>query len=185
MLTPETWISAAIERLMLYGVDSIRVDVLAKEMSVTRGSFYWHFKDRDELLRRVLKAWQDGATEALIAKFEEQHHEEPLLLVKDLLSLPFRGRAAKRAASIELAIRAWARSDETARQAVEDVDSRRIAYIAQVFSALGFGIKDARSRAFALYAYTVTESLLTGQGSEAQSTERSAFMEKMLLSVPK
>lgn len=179
-LTPDDWIAAATERLVHHGADSIRVDVLAKEMGASRGSFYWHFKDRDELLQRVLTAWRDQATEQLIERFEREH-DDPRQLLRDLLSLPFRGKAARRAASIELAIRAWARSDTMARHAVEDVDSRRIAYIAQVFSALGFPIREARARAFALYAYEVAESLLSAQGTEGQKAERSRMMEALLL----
>lgn len=180
LLTPDDWIAAATERLVLHGADAVRVDVLAREMGASRGSFYWHFKDREELLQRVLKAWRDQATEQLIERFERQH-ADPQRLLRELLSLPFRGQAARRAANIELAIRAWARRDPIARQAVDDVDARRIAYIAQVFSALGFGIREARARAFALYAYEVAESLLSAQGTEGQKRERSQMMEALLL----
>jgi AcrR family transcriptional regulator len=179
-LTPEDWLAAATERLVHHGADSIRIDVLAKEMGASRGSFYWHFKDRDALLQRVLTAWRDQATEQLIDRFEREH-TEPRELLRSLLSLPFRGKAARRAANIELAIRAWARSDTMARHAVDDVDSRRIAYIAQVFSALGFPIREARARAFALYAYEVAESLLFAQGTDAQKAERSQMLERLLL----
>ena len=64
-LTPEAWIDAATEVLVDQGIDHVRVDVLATQLQVTRGSFYWHFRDREDLLRRVLKAWQERATEAL------------------------------------------------------------------------------------------------------------------------
>ena len=50
-LTPERWIEAATEVLVDHGIDSVRVDVLAQQLQVTRGSFYWHFRDREELLR--------------------------------------------------------------------------------------------------------------------------------------
>ena len=88
--------------------------------------------------------------------------------------------AAERAARIELAIRAWARRDDIARQAVDEADASRIAYIAQVFSALGFGIAEARQRAFLLYAYVVGESQMPTQGTAAQRQERCRFVERML-----
>jgi len=53
-----------------------------------------------------------------------------------------------------------------ARQAVDEVDERRISDHAQVFSALGFSISEARSRAFTLYAHEVAESLLSNQGTK-------------------
>lgn len=179
-LTPENWIDSAIELLVDHGVDAVRVDVLAKQIGVTRGSFYWHFKDRDDLLKSVLNAWRDAATEQIIKRFDNRH-SDPRALIKELISLPFRGQRARRAASIELAIRGWARRDPMARQAVDEVDERRISYHAQLFSALGFPIAEARARAFALYAYEVAESVLSNQGNDAQKAERSALVERLIL----
>jgi AcrR family transcriptional regulator len=179
-LTPDDWIKGATVQLTDAGIDAVRVDVLAKTLGVTRGSFYWHFKDRDDLLRSVLNAWRDAATEQIIVRFERKH-ADPRLLLKELISLPFRGRSAQRAARIELAIRAWARRDAMARQAVDEVDERRISYHAQLFSSLGFDIPEARARAFALYAYEVAESILSNQGSAAQKTERRELVERLLL----
>ena len=105
-----------------------------------------------------------------------EEHADAVAQLRDVLSLPFRGRAATRAARIELAIRAWARRDAMARQAVDEADASRIGYIAQVFSSLGFSIAEARARAFLLYAYEVAESVLRQQGSPAQKAERRTLM---------
>jgi len=178
-LTPADWIAAATALLVDKGIDAVRIDVLAKSLAVTRGSFYWHFADRAGLLGSVLQAWRDAATEQVIRRFEGQEHD-PQALIAELIGLPFRGRAAQRAARVELAIRAWARRDALARQAVDEVDARRIAYIAQCFSALGFAIAEARARAFMLYAYELAESLLAGQGTAAQKKERSALVQRLV-----
>jgi AcrR family transcriptional regulator len=174
-LTPETWIEAATQVLVDEGIDHVRVDVLATQLAVTRGSFYWHFRDRDDLLRRVLQAWRERATELLTRRLETAS-ADPREQLRDVISLPFRGRAAVRAARIELAIRAWARRDEMARQAVDEADAARIAYHTQVFDSLGFAPEEAAQRAFVLYSYEVAESLLTRQGTAAQKQARSAFM---------
>ncbi len=178
-LTPEHWIAAATEVLVDQGIDSVRVDVLSRTLKVTRGSFYWHFRDRDELLRAVLQAWRAHSTEQLTKRLESAH-DDPRAQIRDLISLPFRGRAAVRAARIELAIRAWARRDAMARAFVDEADASRMGYIAQVFSALGFPLVEARSRAFLLYSYEVAESLLATQGSAAQREERARFVEQLL-----
>jgi AcrR family transcriptional regulator len=178
-LTPERWIEAATQVLVDQGIDHVRVDVLARELGVTRGSFYWHFRDREDLLRSVLQAWRQRATEQLTERLESAH-SDPHQQLRDVISLPFRGRAAAKAARIELAIRAWARRDAMARAFVDEADASRIGYIAQVFSSLGFPIVDARSRAFLLYAYVVGESLMSNQGSAAQREDRSRFVERLL-----
>lgn len=179
-LTPEHWIGAATELLVDGGVDLVRVDVISKQMGVTRGSFYWHFRDRDDLLQRVLVAWRDLATEQVTRRFADAN-ARPAQLIRELLSLPFRGRSALRAARVELAIRDWARRDPMARQAVDEADATRVSYIAQCFSALGFGIREARHRAGLLYAFELGESLLAHQGSATLKAERSALMERLLL----
>ena len=171
VLSRDSWIDAATEVLVDHGIDHVKVDALALQLGVTRGSFYWHFKDRGELLRSVLAAWHRLSTEQLTRRLEGAS-DDAVEQLESLLSLPFRGRAAVRAARIELAIRAWARRDDMARSAVDQSDASRIGYIAQVFSALGFGIKEARARAFLLYAYVVGESQMAGQGSAAQRVER-------------
>jgi AcrR family transcriptional regulator len=179
-LTPETWTDAATAVLVDQGIDHVRVDVLATQLSVTRGSFYWHFRDREDLLRRVLQAWSERTTEQLTRRLETAHND-PRAQLRDVISLPFRGRAAARAARIELAIRAWARRDDMARQAVDAADSARIAYHTQVFGALGFGAEEAAMRAFLLYSYEVAESVLNRQGTAAQKQARSAFVERLML----
>jgi AcrR family transcriptional regulator len=179
-LTPERWIAAATEVLVDRGIDSVRVDVLAQQLQVTRGSFYWHFRDREDLLRRVLAAWREQATVQLTLRLERAH-DDPREQLRDVISLPRRGRAAPRAARIELAIRAWARRDAMARQAVDEADGARIGYIAQLFSALGFGVAEARWRAFALYAYVVAESQIAAPIALAQREERDRFIERLML----
>ncbi|MEY4213113.1 MAG: hypothetical protein RL458_1339, partial [Pseudomonadota bacterium] len=114
-LTPEAWIDAATDVLVSEGIDHVRVDVLARQLGVTRGSFYWHFRDREDLLRRVLQAWSERATLALTRRLASAS-SDPRERLRDMISLPHRGRAAERAARIELAIRAWARRDALAQQ---------------------------------------------------------------------
>jgi len=178
-LTPETWIDAATEVLVDRGIDHVRVDILAGELKVTRGSFYWHFRDREDLLRRVLKAWGERATEQLTARLARAGTDAQAQL-RDVISLPFRGRSAARGARIELAIRAWARRDEMARKTVDEADASRIAYHEEIFATLGFEAGESRSRAFLLYSYEVAESLLHRQGTPAQREERRGFVERLL-----
>jgi AcrR family transcriptional regulator len=182
-LTPETWIEAATEVLVDQGIDHVRVDVLANQLGVTRGSFYWHFRDREDLLRRVLQAWRERATVALTQRLESAK-PDPREQLHDAASLPFRGRAAARAARIELAIRAWARRDDMAREAVDEADATRMAHHERIFAALGFAPEEARCRAFLMYGYEVAESLLHRQGSAAEREERRRFVERFMQARP-
>lgn len=178
-LTPEAWIDAATEVLVDRGIDHVRVDVLATQLGVTRGSFYWHFRDREDLLRRVLEAWRNRATVQLTRRLSlagQDAHSQ----LRDVISLPHRGRAAARAARIELAIRAWARRDQMARAAVDEADQQRIAYHGQIFESLGFEPDEAALRAFVMYSYEVAESLLHQQGQTQDRQRRQAFLEVLM-----
>ena len=179
-LTPEAWIDAATGVLVDQGIDHVRVDVLATQLQVTRGSFYWHFRDREDLLRRVLQAWSESST-AQLTKRLATARADPLEQLRDVISLPFRGRAAARAARIELAIRAWARRDPLAQQAVDDADAARIGYHQSIFQGLGFGKDEARLRGFLLYSFEVAESLLSRQGTAADKPVRREFAERLMM----
>jgi AcrR family transcriptional regulator len=159
------------------------VDVLAKKLGVTRGSFYWHFKDREDLLRAVLQAWQELATENLTRRLESAS-TDPQEQLRDVLSLPFRGDSALRASRIELAIRAWARRDAMARQAVDQADAARISYIAQIFSGLGYGLAEARNRALLTYSVNVACSLLTPASGVSRPEELLAYAARLMQAEP-
>ena len=178
-LTPEAWIDAATEVLVDRGIDHVRVDVLATQLGVTRGSFYWHFRDREDLLRRVLEAWRNRATVQLTRRLSLAGPDARTQL-RDVISLPHRGRAAARAARIELAIRAWARRDQMAREAVDEADQQRIAYHGQIFESLGFDPGEAALRAFVMYSHEVAESLLHQQGQTQDRQRRQAFLEALM-----
>ena len=65
-LGPDAWIDAAYKLFETGGIKAVRVDPLSKTLGVTRGSFYWHFEDRDALLRAILKRWCNEQTEQVI-----------------------------------------------------------------------------------------------------------------------
>ena len=58
----EGWLEAAYESLLDSGVDSVKILPLAKRLNLSRTSFYWFFKDRDELLAALLTKWREKNT---------------------------------------------------------------------------------------------------------------------------
>jgi AcrR family transcriptional regulator len=185
-LTPADWIAGATELLVSDGIEAVRVDVLARRIGVTRGSFYWHFKDRDDLLRHMLDAWRHAATGAVDdrrPKAGEIDDRRPKAgeAMRALMMAPCWGGHARQAAGVELAMRGWARRDPNVRRAVAAVDQSRIACLAQSLTALGFSDAEAQDRAFALYAYQVAESVLSSHGSAARKAARRALVERLIL----
>ena len=83
-LTRQDWIEAAIQKLIKAGVDSVRVEPLADQIGVSRGSFYWHFKSRGELLEAVLDQWRENQTQRIMNRIR---HDEKLKPVQRLVRL--------------------------------------------------------------------------------------------------
>jgi AcrR family transcriptional regulator len=156
-----------LAELASHGVDGVRVEVLAKRLGVTKGSFYWHFKDRDALLAMTLERWRRRATLALIERID-RGAMTPAERLRQILQLPFRGRRAAQAASVELAVRLWGRGDPRARVTLEEVDELRLRYISQVFVDAGAPADEARARAILAYAYQQAGAALTQGEDDAE-----------------
>jgi AcrR family transcriptional regulator len=156
-LDSEAWVAAAFDALAEGGVDAVRVEPLAKTLSITKGSFYWHFADRRALLDAMLATWAEGR----IAAIREQATARgaPDTVLGDLADLYTRN-ANVRGLTIELAIRSLARTDEAAAKAVRSVDRERLRHVGELFGALGWPGGQAQERAILFYSYLFGQSLL-------------------------
>lgn len=152
-----TWIAAALDALAVDGIGAVRVEPLAKSLSVTKGSFYWHFADRRALIDAMLALWAQGR----IAAIREQAPRDgnPATALRRLADLHTR-RGNARGLAIELAIRSLARNDEAAARAVQSVDAERLHLVRALFERLGWPQREAAARAVMVYAFLFGQSLL-------------------------
>ncbi len=170
-----TWIKAAFAELARGGIDGVRVEVLAKNLGVTKGGFYRRFRDRAALLEGMLADWREGR----IAAIEQQANldgERARDRLNALIRL-YSERMNTEGMAIELAIRQWARSDEAAADAVASVDSARLKNVGQLYRATGLEAEAADAQAFLFYCFVFGQSLLfldRGQRKRAQLIARSA-----------
>ncbi|WP_374514960.1 TetR/AcrR family transcriptional regulator [Niveibacterium sp.] len=157
-LDRKAWIQAATDALAEEGLAGLRVEVLAKRCGVTKGSFYWHFRDRQELLDEVLNLWKEGRIRDVSkqARGEPGKPLEQLVRVIDVYS----SSRNRRGIQIELAVRDWARRDPKAAKVVEEVDQWRLKSAKDLFIASGMGAQEAASRSLLLYAYSFGLSLM-------------------------
>ena len=136
-LQPEDWIQAAFSQLSSHGVETVRVEILARNLGATKGSFYWHFKDREELLARMLFHWED----------------QEVRWLEEAAGLPS-GAAARWArfvarcadpgrARLEAALYAWSRQDERVAGRVAAIETKRRAHIVSVLRHVGFTLPSA------------------------------------------
>ncbi|MEO7689107.1 MAG: TetR/AcrR family transcriptional regulator [Sphingomonas sp.] len=151
-LTKVDWIEAAIEVMVDSSVEQVRVESLARELDVSKGSFYWHFKNRDDLLEAVLERWRHDTTSGVQERLKRREPSAANRLLL-FLRLPLRSARAVRSADLELAILGWARRSRMAEMAVAEVDRLRIAHVSGLLEEMGFSPADAELRAHIAYAF--------------------------------
>jgi AcrR family transcriptional regulator len=143
-LSAQDWLDRGLKTLASRGFSALKAAPLAKEMGVSRGSFYWHFADIAAYHAAILNHWREVATDAIIANVEQAAGDgEPLAV---LLRRVFSERLA-----LERAVRSWAAFDSAARSAVQAIDRRRFDYVEGLIRAKGIAPEIARARAQILY----------------------------------
>jgi len=157
-LDRDAWIHGAMDILAEEGIAGLRVEVLAKRLKVTKGSFYWHFTDRRDLLLAVLNVWKEGRIRDIIKQTRAQPGEE-LERIHHVIDVYSAGRN-RRGMLIELAVRDWVRRDPEVAAIVAEVDDIRLRCARELFLACGVPFDEASSRCMLLYAYVFGISLM-------------------------
>jgi AcrR family transcriptional regulator len=146
------WVEAALAALARGGLASVAVEPLAKELQATKGSFYWHFADRNALLEAALERWEHRDTELVIAALDRT--DDVPTRLRTLLRLAFMSvltTSAEGSGSVELALQASA-SHPLVAATLDRVTTRRLGQLTQLYTALGLSRSRARDRG--LLAYT-------------------------------
>jgi AcrR family transcriptional regulator len=153
----DAWVRAGLRQLARSGIETVKVEALARALGVTKGSFYWHFADRAALLAGMLATWeQRGTLDVIMAT--EASGGTPADQLRALVARAFGAPAVE-----ERALRAWAAHDPRAAQVLARVDRLRLRYIAQRMRAHGLPAAAAEARSRMLYAAYVGEQQLAGE----------------------
>jgi AcrR family transcriptional regulator len=163
-LTAQAWIDFGLRVLAREGSEGLKVDGLARKLGISRGSFYWHFRDPDTFYRQLIEHWKQTATEAIIVEIESQSAPEPRL--KALLRQAFGHRG-----SLEVGMRHWAERNPAAAQAVRAVDARRCDYLKALLVQAGVASASATVRAQVLY-WAYLGAALAGGRRSGESLDR-------------
>lgn len=144
----EGWLEAAYESLLESGVDSVKILPLAKKLNLSRTSFYWFFKDREELLAALLSRWRDKNTGSILRQSEAYAETlaEAMLNVFDCWLDP-----SLFDSKFEFAVRSWAlQSDDTLAE-VRKADAVRMEALSRMFVRFGHPENTADVRARTTY----------------------------------
>ncbi|MEO1090047.1 MAG: TetR/AcrR family transcriptional regulator [Pseudomonadota bacterium] len=175
-LSPEDWISAGLVALAEGGIAAVRVDPIARALKMTRGSFYWHFRDRQALLDALVTAWRDRQTDDVVAGVERASLP-PEEALRALLRICFDDDGR-----LEKAFRAWASQSDAVQAAVREVDRRRLDYLAKLLGRTGVSDERARVRARIAYRTWLGEYALANRSDGGTSRADADELHALLLS---
>ena len=143
-LTKSDWIKHGLQTLAHEGVNALKVGPMSTALKVSRGSFYWHFRDIADFRSQLLRSWQERTTDQVIEQLEAEKAEPDRLK-------HFMRRALNVKRDLDRAIRSWAAEDEDVAKIVASVDDRRVAYLAKMLVAAGVESRRALPRAAFMY----------------------------------
>ncbi|MEM9145932.1 MAG: TetR/AcrR family transcriptional regulator [Pseudomonadota bacterium] len=146
-LTRDDWILAALDVLAQSGVDAVQITRLARSLEVTRGSFYWHFNNREALLEACLAEWRARNTDVMLEAVAEAGTLDEGILALFAVWVDHR----RFDPSLDQAVRDWARRSPELCATVEAEDESRVGAIAAFFERMEFAPTEAFIRARVLY----------------------------------
>jgi AcrR family transcriptional regulator len=173
-LSREDWIQAALQALADDGPSGVAVERLAARLGTTKGSFYWHFKDRADLITEALATWEREDTDEPIAEMSEIGDPVERLRVGTVMATEY--EEAERP-DVRLLPSA---SDPVVGEVVQRVQRKRLDFIAAIFRDAGFTPAESRVRARLAYSLALGwhhQQLVEGS-ERATPRERAAYQRR-------
>lgn len=148
------------------GPDAVRIEPLAETLGVTRGGFYWHFKDRRDLLNELLDRWEQASTDDVLQRVEAEGGDARrkvrragmLTFSRDLLP-------------VDLAVRDWARRDPAVADRLERVDNKRMQYLRSLFGTFCPDEAEVEARCMLAFSLAIGNHFIAADHSPRSRAE--------------
>jgi AcrR family transcriptional regulator len=169
----EGWVEEGLRVLAESGVDAVRVEALAKNLGVTKGGFYGYFADREALLQSMLDTWERESVDDVLEQVRRAGGDAR----SQALGAGELTFSNDRLLPIDLAIRSWARRDDTVAARLARVDGRRMDVLRVTMSTFCDDPLEVEARSLMAFCVAIGEHyLVTGHGgpTRAQVIARAA-----------
>lgn len=146
--TREDWLKLALQTLITDGIDRVKVQIMARQLNVSRSSFYWFFKTPQDLHRQMLDQWLTKNTGPIL-----QRSMRPARSIAEAILNVFECWVNEDLFDphLDVAVRLWARRAPEVLKVVESADRQRLEALDAMFQRHGFAPDEALVRARVLY----------------------------------
>lgn len=172
-LTRDHWIRAALLDIAERGSAEIAVERLAVQLGATKGSFYWHFGNRGELVAEALALWEREGTDDFIAAFGPI--ADPKERLGRLLAAAMDDDDNEHGPADAALLAAGA--DPVIAQVIDRVQRKRLGFLERCFRDMGFPPAESRHRgriAYSIYLGWYGQ-LPADPGAAPSPRERAAY----------
>jgi len=144
------WIEAGLEALAQGGPDAVRVELLAAELGVTKGGFYGYFDGRPALLTEMLDEWERRCTKEIIAQVDAEGGDAAER-IRRAGQLTFSEDLHR----MDLAVRAWARHDQSVATRLRRIDNERMEFLRKMFGTFISNPDEIEARSTLAFALAI------------------------------
>lgn len=148
-LSKEDWLREALLVVAESGTAAVAVEPLATRLGATKGSFYWHFRNREDLIAQMLERWERVTTEAVVAELE--HIADPAERFRRVMRIAMSYNDNDAGGQAEMGLLASAR-DPLVGPVLTRVTDARLDYLEDCLRDMGFPPAAARRRARLAYS---------------------------------
>ena len=179
--TPRSaWIDAGLVALAEHGVDEVRVEVLARDLGVTKGGFYGAFEGRADLLDAMVERWESAVTDDVVREVESAQDLDPRDRLRRLVAVIGRQDDPATRIDTEIGLRDWARRAPHVATVVDRVDAMRGTYLRDIFR--GFCAEDEADvrTAIAMSVRLAGQTMTLGAGSRDPDEVARLVLQRLL-----
>jgi AcrR family transcriptional regulator len=175
--TPRSrWIEAGLQALAAGGPDAVRIEPLAQTLGVTRGGFYWYFEDRGAFLDEMLDVWERKSTDEALARVESEGGD-----ARDKVRRAGMLTFARELLPIDLAVRDWARRDQSVARRLRRVDNRRMDYLRSLISTFCPDPDDVEARSMLAFSLAIGSHFIAADhGGRSRSKVLKLAVQRLL-----
>ena len=148
-LSKQDWIRGALFAMADGGTTAVAVEPLAAQLGATKGSFYWHFRNRDHLIAEALEHWEREGTDQVIEALTPV--TDPVERLRRLLEIAIGYEEDDAAGQADVGLLAAA-NDPVVGPVLKRVADKRLDFLERIFREIGFPAGESRQRARIAYS---------------------------------